>query len=109
MTNTFTKIKTGIIVPLEQSHPVRCGYCPSLIFKENETGNRLHFVDGSPACIKCRILKTSKVAKVILKDKPKYEADLKEKETHAQSKADQEIRVIAHDSQIATKTAINKK
>jgi Zn-finger protein len=97
-----------VIVPLEQSQPVRCGYCPSLIFKDREVNGRLHLIDGSPACVRCRILK-SKTGKQIVKDKAKLEEDLAEKERVAQLEADQEVRVIAHESQIATKTAISKK
>lgn len=105
----FTKTKSGIIVPATQSVPVRCDYCPSLIFKDKEAEGRLHLLEGRVACAKCRILRSSKYAKQILADKEEREKDLTEKERLAQAEADQEIRVIAHGSQIATKTAISPK
>lgn len=106
----ITKIKKGEkVIPLEQPITVRCNYCPTLITKEQEAGGRLHYIDGRPACAKCRILRKSKVADTIKADKGNYEADLKKKEEIAQAQADAEIRGVAYDSQIATKTQLAKK
>lgn len=108
MTN-ITKIKKGeTIIPIEQPIAIRCEFCPVAILKVNEPDGKLHYMDGLPACAKCRILKKSKHADDIKADKPKVDEDAKLKEKLLQDEADQDIRVIAYESQIATKTSINK-
>jgi hypothetical protein len=104
----FIPIKKGLKVPqTTKSQPVRCGYCPALIFKQLEVGNRLHIINGFPACVRCRIMR-SKQGLEISRDKDQFETDVKEKETRAQEAENQDVRVVAYESQIATDTAISK-
>lgn len=107
-TANFIPIKKGQKVPQSQkSQPIRCGYCPALIFKQLEVGNKLHMLGDYPACVRCRIMK-GKHGLTISKDKDQFETDVKEKETRAQEAENQEVRVVAYESQIATDTAISK-
>ncbi len=99
----FAKAKSGIFVPhdlTKQPVGVQCGFCPAVIFQHMEAGGRLFMHRGkTPICARCRILKGSKFAKQIRRDKKLYEKDLKVKETLADNKERMRVAEIAHESQ----------
>lgn len=70
-----------------------CGYCPNVIFKKNEVGGIIHFIDEKPACVRCRVLKSNKLVK-----------SNKEIEKKLQADADERVREFAMKQQIATGT-----
>ncbi len=108
METKLQKIKgKGTILPIEQALPVRCSYCVAMIFKENEVGQKLHFIDGYQACAKCRILH-SKTGLTIEQDRDKFEADQKLKGEIEQQRANDVLAELAYRSQQETETAISK-
>jgi hypothetical protein len=66
---------------MSQNKPegVQCGYCPKIIYKHNESGNKIWISKGKPICAVCRIMKHTKIANKIKKDFPKFEDAMKKK------------------------------
>lgn len=95
MKNLFKKIiKTGI----------PCGYCPNYIWKKNEVGGKIHFINKKPVCIRCRVLMLSKLSDKIAENNKIIDKAL-------QASADQKVREFALKKQIETGTGrlqINK-
>jgi len=64
-----------IITPLKKTIKAKCGYCPRIIFKENETDGTFKRKDGKLICPVCRATKLSKFSGEIKKDEKKYKKD----------------------------------
>lgn len=100
----------GIMIP-ESARPVgvQCGFCPKVIFKQNEAGGRLFIAEkeGLPICARCRVLR-GRMARVIRRDVDKYEKDKDRREKAIQQAANEKAAEIAKATQIATETQITK-
>jgi uncharacterized Zn finger protein (UPF0148 family) len=77
----------------------RCGYCPRVIFRDDEPDGEFRTLDGKIICPTCRVLKTSKLKKQIKADKKKYEAERKIQEEASSKKAKESVMDIAMASQ----------
>lgn len=95
--------QSGLLIPQSsQNRPVgvQCGFCPEIIFKHKEAGGRLFMHRGTtPICARCRILKGSRFAKVIMKDRKLYEKDKDLKEKMAEDNEIIRVAGIAVESQ----------
>lgn len=52
---------------------MRCGYCPRVIFRSDETDGEFKELDKKVICPVCRVLRTSKFKDEITADKVKYD------------------------------------
>jgi len=82
----------------------QCGYCPVIIYTDNEAGGKIHFLDSKPACARCRIIRGSKFAKIIKKDKKFFIRNKKKREKARQKIEDKKVNEFALKNQIATGT-----
>ena len=64
---------------------MRCGYCPRVIFRSDETDGEFKELDKKVICPVCRVLRTSKFKDEIKKDKDKY-TEIKAEEEKALNK-----------------------
>jgi hypothetical protein len=99
----YTQTESGIVVPTKKPVGVRCGYCPVIIFKQNESNGRLFMFRDLPICARCRILKGSKFANKIRIDKARYEKGIENKEKQIQADADAKVRELAQYNPIESK------
>jgi hypothetical protein len=100
--SNYNATQSGIYVPESTHKPVgvQCGFCPEIIFKHKEAGGRLFLHKGEkPICARCRILKGSKYAGRIRKDRKKYEQDLAEQKKIEENKEVERVAKIAVESQ----------
>lgn len=79
---------------------MRCGYCPRVIFRSDETDGEFKEADGKMICPICRIAKLSKMKEDILKDKGEYEKIQQAKEEKETKESRAEVVDIAVASQI---------
>ena len=95
-------------VTIEKKTPgVRCGYCPKVIWKDDEPNGRLFLLAGKPICIVCR-LKRSKNWKQIAADiRKKRPKDLDRIAKEAQEKANKQVEDLAVKSK-DTETGLKK-
>jgi hypothetical protein len=77
----------------------RCGFCGAVIFLHNEVRGMLHVENGVPMCVRCRVLKKSRIASKIRADKKNFEKDKAEIEHRAQMKANEKAIELAYASQ----------
>ena len=91
-------LKSGLIVPKQQEVAVQCEFCPALIWKHKESKGRLFLHNGKPICARCRILKGSRLAKMIRGDRKEFERDQAAHEKVLQHKADLRVEEAAIDS-----------
>lgn len=78
----------------------RCGYCPRVIFRSDETDGEFKQEDGKVICPVCRVTKLSKFKKEIKEDKKYYDAEKAKQEEISKAKSKQEVVDIAVASQI---------
>jgi uncharacterized Zn finger protein (UPF0148 family) len=89
-----------IIIPNKKTIKVRCGYCPRIIFKEDETDGTFKKKDGKIMCPVCRATKLSNFKGEIKKDEKNYNADKLVQEKISKERALGEVTDIAVASQI---------
>lgn len=89
---------------MKKKKGTNCGYCPVIIFTDNEAGKKIHFINKKPACARCRILKGSRFIKQIKKDKKLFEIEQKRRNETKQKEADEKVKDFALKRQIETKT-----
>lgn len=99
--------KEGVFEEEVKDKGTRCGYCPRLIFKDNEAHARISMLDEKPICAVCRV-KHSKRWAEIEADKPKYVEDIKHFEENAQDEANAIVEKVAAQSILETDTALQK-
>ena len=97
-----TQPTSPILVP--RPIGVQCGYCPKLIFKNQEAGGRLFLMNGRPACARCRIMKDHRMASRIRDNILAYKKDFDARTKREQESEDRKIREIALKSQKRTGT-----
>lgn len=78
----------------------RCGYCPRVIFRSDETDGEFKQEDGKIICPVCRVTKLSKFKNEIKKDKKYYDAEKAKQEEASRAKAKQDVVDVAVASQI---------
>ena len=89
-----------IIKPKKKTIKVRCGYCPRVIFKEDETDGTFKKKNGKIMCPVCRATKLSKFSKDIKKDERIYKEDKDKQEEQSKANALKQVTDIAVASQI---------
>lgn len=98
-TKEWVRSGSGLIVPSDVRKGYQCGYCPNVIFLENESNGRLFITGGKPCCAKCRILNRSRYAGQIRKDKQAFDKDQVVLEGLIQKSADDLVKRVALQSQ----------
>lgn len=98
-TKDWVRRGSGLIVPEDRQEGYQCGYCPNVIFLQNESNGRLFITGGKPVCPKCRILNRSRFAGQIRADRVKYDKDQQVMEKMIQAKANELARTVAVQSQ----------
>lgn len=93
-------MSTEILKTKKSVLKMRCGYCPRVIFKSDETDGEFKQKDGKAICPVCRVTKLSKFKKEIEADKPKYDKMKKEEAKAEAEKATAEVIDIAMASQL---------
>lgn len=99
--------QSGIITPKKEPVGIRCGYCPKVIWKDEEVNGRLFLKDSKPICVTCRVMK-GKFATKIRKSRMALETDLKEREAFMRTREARRILDLASDTQTASQTTITK-
>lgn len=98
MTSKILKTKKSV-------SKMRCGYCPRVIFRADETDGEFKEMDKKPICPVCRVLRTSKFRDEIKADKVKYDAIKIKKAKEDAEKA----RALAVDVAVASQIRAGKK
>ncbi len=104
-------LSNGILIPrgaIKEKIGVRCGFCPKVIYRDEEAKGRLFVISGKPVCARCRILK-GKFGKLIRKDHKKFEEDVELKGKVGQERANRKVRELAYETQRATKTRTRRR
>lgn len=105
-TKEFVKTASGLLVPKKEVEGYPCGYCPRTIILANESGGHLFMANGKPVCAVCRIMKKSKFANQIRRDKKVYLKERAEEDQRFQNKANELAREAALMSQERHKDAM---
>lgn len=96
------------LVPKKERVGVRCGFCPVIIWRDNEANGRLFVKQGKPICACCRVMR-GRYGRQIEKEVPRKRAeDSAVKENLLQRKANDHAIDIAMATQQSTKTQIQK-
>ena len=80
---------------------VRCGYCPKVIWKDDEPNGRLFLLAGKPTCILCRLKRGKNWRRIEADIKKKRPVDLDRIEKEAQEKANKQVEDLAVNSKDA--------
>lgn len=88
--------------PKRKQKPVQCGFCPRLIYIQNEPDGVLYQASGKPICVVCRIVKRGKMGKAILADKKRYKKDFKERDKLLLANENKRVRELATKSNLET-------
>ena len=98
--------KSGIVIP-KTTPGVRCGFCPKIIWKDNEPKGRLSLLAGKPICVVCRLKRGKNWKQIDADVKKKQPEDMKRIEKIRQDNADQNAEAVAITTR-SPKTALKK-
>ena len=74
---------------------VRCGYCPKVIWKDDEPNGRLFLLAGKPICVLCRLKRGKNWRQIEADIKKKQPDDIERIAKNEQEKADKQVEDIA--------------
>ena len=74
---------------------VRCGYCPKIIWKDDEPNGRLFLLASKPICVVCRLKKGKHWKQIEADVRKKQPRELDRLAKEAQAEADKQVEDLA--------------